>query len=521
MEFTGNQDNIPSKTSKTSKTTEPDLSYSMMIDKTPSSSSDNYNTVKPRTRSMWVEDSSDTKCLKCGAEFGLWVWRHHCRHCGYLFCGNCSNKFTVIPAYIKIPKPIYTSKLMGGTYPITASKAEDTTPKRVCDNCYSTLSQLKDLELTIEALDKSDVDLDGILEVAGKSELHNQYVNYYLSNFREIQYKLANSTFTNFEKHALWVNRNKFIGHSMWLTQLLKSVDYQTDHDKIPELISILEKHHTNSANPVKCQKLMCTRRCSPKLNVESALMLLDRKIGCQRIHEYAVGQLELLVHDGSVSEAEFLCYIPYLVENGIQSAFSIITDWLVRESVASLNIANEVFWCIQIGIGVDTSMIQSKYNAFFIKWKQAVSAYTQELILRSDNFIKTVRKAYDDDTTETLSGLTEVILPTDMEHKYESNGACQFKHSVTKPIVIPLKQMDINIVDKHKIIMYKREDIRKDQIIMSVIRLMDCILKKAGMDLNIVTYNIRPTGKDEGILEMVQNCRISMILGRLIRFPF
>jgi hypothetical protein len=64
--------------------------------------------------------------------------------------------------------------------------------------------------------------------------------------------------------------------------------------------------------------------------------------------------------------------------------------------------------------------------------------------------------------------------------------------------------------------IIYKREDVRKDQIILNVIRMMDTILKRdAGLDLLAVTYRVTPTSSIGGFLEMVLNCEtVSNIRG-------
>ena len=31
-------------------------------------------------------------CLRCGTEFGFTVRRHHCRHCGLIFCVKCASR---------------------------------------------------------------------------------------------------------------------------------------------------------------------------------------------------------------------------------------------------------------------------------------------------------------------------------------------------------------------------------------------------------------------------------------------
>jgi phosphatidylinositol 3-kinase len=54
---------------------------------------------------------------------------------------------------------------------------------------------------------------------------------------------------------------------------------------------------------------------------------------------------------------------------------------------------------------------------------------------------------------------------------------------------------------------MYKHDDLRKDQIVMNIINLMDIIVKKEEkLDLGIVTYNILPIDSESGIIEIVDD---------------
>ena len=41
---------------------------------------------------LWVQDHLVDNCEMCGADFGFFVRRHHCRFCGHIFCGTCSDK---------------------------------------------------------------------------------------------------------------------------------------------------------------------------------------------------------------------------------------------------------------------------------------------------------------------------------------------------------------------------------------------------------------------------------------------
>ena len=40
----------------------------------------------------WADDSEVYDCHGCQREFTLTVRKHHCRNCGQIFCGDCSNK---------------------------------------------------------------------------------------------------------------------------------------------------------------------------------------------------------------------------------------------------------------------------------------------------------------------------------------------------------------------------------------------------------------------------------------------
>ena len=42
-------------------------------------------------------------------------------------------------------------------------------------------------------------------------------------------------------------------------------------------------------------------------------------------------------------------------------------------------------------------------------------------------------------------------------------------------------------------------DDLRQDMIVMQMIRLFDDMWKKAGLDLNMITYGVVATGQDTG----------------------
>lgn len=45
----------------------------------------------------WVPDLATTRCINCRSEFDWINRRHHCRHCGQVFCERCTNQKLLLP----------------------------------------------------------------------------------------------------------------------------------------------------------------------------------------------------------------------------------------------------------------------------------------------------------------------------------------------------------------------------------------------------------------------------------------
>ena len=49
---------------------------------------------------IWQRDHDASNCKMCRKEFKkIFRKRHHCRSCGYVFCGKCSNHFMPLPEF--------------------------------------------------------------------------------------------------------------------------------------------------------------------------------------------------------------------------------------------------------------------------------------------------------------------------------------------------------------------------------------------------------------------------------------
>jgi hypothetical protein len=80
---------LPPPTSKESLPSEPETTFS-------TTTTGGDNTIA-NLSSPWEYDDAQPYCACCASEFGPLNRKHHCRSCGKIFCGNCSNQRCLIP----------------------------------------------------------------------------------------------------------------------------------------------------------------------------------------------------------------------------------------------------------------------------------------------------------------------------------------------------------------------------------------------------------------------------------------
>jgi len=54
------------------------------------------------TAPVWIPDDAAKQCMRCDAEFGVIVRKHHCRNCGAVVCKNCSLHTAIVPGVDKL-----------------------------------------------------------------------------------------------------------------------------------------------------------------------------------------------------------------------------------------------------------------------------------------------------------------------------------------------------------------------------------------------------------------------------------
>ncbi|KAI9309257.1 armadillo-type protein [Cunninghamella echinulata] len=61
-------------------------------------------------RPIWVNDIDVSHCTSCKSSFGQLRRRHHCRHCGNIYCHDCSSKNIPLPQFGYGNKPVRVCK---------------------------------------------------------------------------------------------------------------------------------------------------------------------------------------------------------------------------------------------------------------------------------------------------------------------------------------------------------------------------------------------------------------------------
>lgn len=457
--------------------------------------------IKKRKLIKPVEDNTTIGCTKCNTSFTTLNRRHHCRKCGRIFCSKCSNKEIDIPENEKalLPDNIHINVMSIVNKHIYNSEKE-----RVCNDCYNSILNERSYYDMIELLNIIGLDIYLLKRVGSLNSVWRKAVIYVMSNYREIQYKLTTNGYTKNEKRMIWNNRYNYIGHSIWLIQLIKSINFsKLDNDKLCELIKIIESNDKKH----DCYHNLCSSICNNTIQPCEALFLLNQNITNERIRNYAINCLN------KCNDNELLCYLPILIHyiryDSIDNTK--LLEFLFTRAARNQIICNDIYWALSVNseskefkcrydiikqkLTVDVMKINNNDNTIIDDLLNGVKFME---IINQNNDINTIKSKLQSIKTSFTSPINNNIkIKNIIFDKVYS------KQSATAPIIIPF--IDDND-DKHNL-MFKKEDIRKDYIIINIINLLHIILKNNNINIPLISYRAIPTSSVNGFIEMVNNC--------------
>ena len=450
---------------------------------------DNYTKHLDLTKSTWVKDELVTNCNSCNLPFSIFKRKHHCRCCGKIFCYNCTNHS------IKIPD-INNSSVVGFD-------------EKVCYSCYKTILDFNHLKNTYIIISNLPLKIDEVIKLSSVSCMWNKIIKYYKSNFRRILRKDISLKLYQNEKNILWTNRNLFSGHTCWLIQLIKSIEYDNDNDN-KKLIKIIK-----AKRKINCDSLYCVNQCNREFKTEDVIYCISTTQNNNNtpLDEYFMSLLS------KSSYSELICYLPILISVLKYKNNSIISDYLFNLAKNNQEFVNKIFW--EITLQMETLKYAEFYNILRCKLTNSLTLEFKNELKKTFYMVENLEELSKNITTFNLhirsyfaeypNGIHCPVNPLVVLNTVKENGI-KVKGSSSKPISIKF----ITKCNKSYELLYKKDDIRKDQIAMNIIKIVDIILKKEiNLDLNIITYEVLPISSKRGFIEIVKNAETLLSINK------
>lgn len=478
------------------------ISYSVYIedemDEEYSISSSPSRKILAMRSHSWVDDSSVSSCYNCDRSFTILYRRHHCRLCGNIFCYECINYFATIPDDLLSNKRKnslmeYISNYMHGKLTTT-----NNVKHKVCKECFDLIGKIQSVKKIIDLILILKLNIYELKTISQVCILWNNATSYVLSIFRNLQYKLPMDTYNDIEKTMLFNNLHYFSGHNRYILRLIDISDNENMDNK---LIKLLQK-----PKQITCWTLMCSRTCHEKLNSHDVINALSyiykSKNRLNRIKLKSV-ILKYLECD----DIELKCYLPFLTyylryDNGLG-------DFLIDSCSNSNNLINSLYWELQ--------QYQNDCNIYKNMLGKLVMVGTEKHVQLNDSklFITMLNNIYKqiyqenkryDQIKDNFNFEKEIYCPLSCDTKIKEIHIkdIKIKNSATQPLLVPCLTSDNKIIK----ILYKKEDVRKDQIIMNILNIANRIIKEEiGIDANVILYNILPIDNKSGLIEIVEEC--------------
>tara|TARA_B110001452_G_scaffold221559_1_gene194148 strand:- start:31 stop:1899 length:1869 start_codon:yes stop_codon:yes gene_type:complete len=211
------------------------MSVSMLVDQ--KNKKQNHYTIQARKPNIWVPNEYSKMCKSCSVAFTIITRKHHCRQCCNIFCNSCTTERRLVNKQSK---------------------------QRVCDHCAIEIDQTEQNKILILTCLHLPVSFAHfyVLRLVGKQ--WNYAVNYILSLYRGIQYKLPGDRYTLQEMIFLKVHWHEFNDHSQLIVHAISAFH------QFNQPLSLVQYHR----QPTPCRLLLCSRTCSPQLSIGGIIQL-------------------------------------------------------------------------------------------------------------------------------------------------------------------------------------------------------------------------------------------------------
>ncbi|KAJ3643840.1 hypothetical protein Zmor_026526 [Zophobas morio] len=254
-----------------------------------------------------------------------------------------------------------------------------------------------------------------------------------------------------------------------------------------------------------------------PKLPPEKALELLDYAYPDQRVRSFAVECL------GNVSDEDLLLYLLQLVQ-AIKHEMYLECDlvkFLIKRALNNQKIGHYLFWHLKSELQVASVSIR------FGLILEAYCRGSQEhmpVLLKQLEFLDKLRNSREhvknkskekaklnlkDYLTECHIDETVQFIRSPLDPSYRCSrlklDKCRIMDSKMRPLWIVLENSDSYGEDVY-IIFKDGDDLRQDMLTLQMLKIMDRLWKREGLDLRMNPYNCISLADRAGMIEVVLN---------------
>ncbi|KAJ5071966.1 phosphatidylinositol 3-kinase catalytic subunit type 3 [Anaeramoeba ignava] len=314
---------------------------------------------------------------------------------------------------------------------------------------------------------------------------------------------------TDNEKELIWTYRYSLTKNKKALTKFLRCVDWtdKSEEKQAQELITEWAK-----IDPANALELLSSFFQSPVV----------RKLGVDRLREAV--------------DDELLEYLPQLVQairyekNPITSD---LTTFLIERATKNPILGSYFYWYLSVETqdkeysNMFTNVLASfkaenaKLDPDGMKMLQRQKEYVDDL-MKLQEYIKGLKVSRTKKITKLKQSLTlqqqflklntfdPVRDPLNPNLKISGilPETCHIFKSALQPIAFNLKLNNTEEIQNYGAIIKLGDDMRQDQLIIQMINLMDKLLKKEDLDLELTPYKVLAVSNNFGFIEKVPNVK-------------
>ncbi|XP_054517180.2 phosphatidylinositol 4-phosphate 3-kinase C2 domain-containing subunit alpha isoform X2 [Pan troglodytes] len=218
-----------------------------------------------------------------------------------------------------------------------------------------------------------------------------------------------------------------------------------------------------------------------PALYPLIALELLDSKFADQEVRSLAVTWIE------AISDDELTDLLPQFVQALKYEIYlnSSLVQFLLSRALGNIQIAHNLYWLLKDAL--HDVQFSTRYEHVLGALLSVGGKRLREELLKQTKLV------------QLLGGVAEKVR--------QASGSARQSCSFFSSNAVPLKVTMVNAdpMGEEINVMFKvGEDLRQDMLALQMIKIMDKIWLKEGLDLRMVIFKCLSTGRDRGMVELV-----------------